>query len=101
MRLVEEATRREVVPGTDSRLSSEQPRPSYSRLVGLPCRGGFAMKYVMGLGMLLVMTGPSFADANASPFRIENGKIVIAQNACEICDNNRTSCVLACNGGGR
>ena len=31
---------------------------------------------------------------------VGNGKIVIVQNACEICDNNRTSCVLACNGGG-
>jgi hypothetical protein len=58
------------------------------------------MKYVVGLGMLLVMTSTSFADANASRFRIENGKIVIAQSACGICDNNRTSCVLACNGGG-
>ena len=58
------------------------------------------MRYVAGLGMLLAMTGTSFADGNASRFRIENGKIVIAQSACQICDNNRTSCVLACNGGG-
>jgi hypothetical protein len=56
------------------------------------------MGYVAGLGMLLLMTSTSFADANASRFRIENGKIVIAQSACGICDNNRTSCVLACNG---
>jgi hypothetical protein len=58
------------------------------------------MRYVAGLGMLLVMTSTSFADANAGRFRIENGKIDIAQNACEICDNNKTSCVLACNGAG-
>jgi hypothetical protein len=56
------------------------------------------MKYVAGLGILLLIAGPSFADA--SRFRIENGKVVIAQSACGICDNNRTSCVLACNGGG-
>jgi hypothetical protein len=59
------------------------------------------MRYIAGLGMLLVMISTSFADGNASRrFRIENGKIVIAQSACQICDNNRTSCVLACNGGG-
>jgi hypothetical protein len=37
------------------------------------------MKCVMALGMLLLMTGTSWADANASRFRIENGKIVVAQ----------------------
>jgi hypothetical protein len=58
------------------------------------------MKCVMALGIFLFMTSTSLADANASRFRIENGKIVIAQSACGICDNNRTSCVLACNGGG-
>jgi len=58
------------------------------------------MKCVMALGIFLFMTSTSLADANASRFKIENGKIVIAQSACGICDTNRTSCVLACNGGG-
>ena len=58
------------------------------------------MRYVAGLGMLLVITSTSLADANASRFTIENGKMVIGQNACQICDDKRTSCVLACNGGG-
>jgi hypothetical protein len=58
------------------------------------------MKWVIALGIFLFTTSTSLADANASRFRIENGKVVIAQSACGICDNNRTSCVLACNGGG-
>jgi hypothetical protein len=58
------------------------------------------MKRVMALGMLLFMTSTSLANANATRFRIDNGKIVTAQSACGICDNNRTACVLACNGSG-
>jgi hypothetical protein len=57
------------------------------------------MRYAI-LGMLLAMTSTSFADGNARGFKIENGKIVNAQNACGICGNSRTSCVLACNGAG-
>jgi hypothetical protein len=58
------------------------------------------MKCVMALGMLLLMTGTSWADANASRFRIENGKIVVAQNYCGMCADSRTSCQLGCNGAG-
>jgi hypothetical protein len=57
------------------------------------------MKYA-ALALLLAMTSTSFADENASRFKIENGKVVSAQNACGTCDNDRTSCILACNGAG-
>jgi hypothetical protein len=58
------------------------------------------MKCVMALGMLFLMTSTSLANANASRFRIENGKIIVAQSYCGMCADNRTSCRLACNGAG-
>jgi hypothetical protein len=58
------------------------------------------MKFFMGLGILLQFTSTSLADANASRFRIENGKVVVAQSYCGMCADSRTSCQLGCNGGG-
>jgi hypothetical protein len=58
------------------------------------------MKCYMALGMLLFMTSTSLADANASRFRIENGKIVVAQTYCGLCADTRISCQLGCNGAG-
>lgn len=58
------------------------------------------MKYFMAMGMLLIMTNASLADANANRFKIENGKIIVAQSYCRICTDNRTSCQLGCNGAG-
>jgi hypothetical protein len=58
------------------------------------------MKYFMALGMLVLMMSTSSADENASRFRTENGKIIVAQTYCGICDDNRSSCQLGCNGAG-
>ena len=58
------------------------------------------MKFVTAFGMLLMMGGTSLADANAIRFKIENGKIVVAQSYCGICVINDSSCRLQCNGSG-
>jgi len=58
------------------------------------------MKCFLALGMLVLMTSAALADANASRFRIENGKMVVAQSYCGMCADNRTSCQLGCNGAG-
>ena len=58
------------------------------------------MKFVTALGMLLMMSGTSLADADGTRFKIENGKIVVAQSYCGICAINDSSCRLQCNGAG-
>jgi hypothetical protein len=44
--------------------------------------------------------GATLADDNASRFKIENGRIIVAQSYCAICFDNATTCRLACNGSG-
>ena len=58
------------------------------------------MRCVTALGILLIMTSTSWADSNAGRFRIENGKIVVAQSYCGMCADSRASCQLGCNGAG-
>ena len=48
----------------------------------------------------LFSNGASFADSNASRFRVEHGRIVVAQSYCRMCSDQRTECVLKCNGAG-
>jgi hypothetical protein len=48
----------------------------------------------------LVIGGSARADSNVTALRIVNGKIVVAQSYCKICDDQRTDCILRCNGAG-
>lgn len=57
------------------------------------------MKSIALIAMLL--TGSSgFAQTNSTPLRFTNGKIVVAQSYCKMCGDQRTDCVLRCNGAG-
>lgn len=58
------------------------------------------MRFAMVVAMLLFVSGTSFADVNASRFKIENGKMIVAQSYCGMCVNSATSCRSACNGAG-
>ena len=49
---------------------------------------------------LLLIGGTSFAETNATPAKVKNGKIVIAQSYCRMCFDARESCILRCNGAG-
>jgi hypothetical protein len=58
------------------------------------------MRCVTALGILLIMTSTSWADSNAGRFRIENGRLIVAQSYCGMCADAATSCRLGCNGSG-
>jgi len=58
------------------------------------------MKFLIAVFTVLSMSGASLADNNASRFRIDNGRIILAQSYCEICIDNARACRLACNGSG-
>ena len=58
------------------------------------------MRFLIAAITVLSMSGASLADKNASQFRIDNGKIILAQSYCGICFDNATACRLACNGSG-
>lgn len=58
------------------------------------------MRVLIAAFTLLSMGGVSLADNNASRFKIDNGRIIVAQSYCGICSDNATACRLACNGSG-
>lgn len=58
------------------------------------------MKFLIPAFMLVAMSGASLADSNASLFKLENGRIILAQSYCAICSDNASACRLACNGAG-
>ena len=58
------------------------------------------MRLLITLCSLLLIGGTSFAETNASPARVRNGKFVIAQSYCRMCIDARESCILRCNGSG-
>ena len=57
------------------------------------------MKFVTLLAALLA-SGCAFAQPNATALKFANGKIILAQSYCGMCDSQRTECVLRCNGAG-
>jgi hypothetical protein len=59
---------------------------------------GFAMRFALVAGMLLLMSGASFAEA--ARFKIADGKFIVAQGYCGICADSNRSCQLGCNGSG-
>lgn len=58
------------------------------------------MRFVIAAFTVLAMSTISLADNNASHFKIDNGRIIVAQSYCGICSDNATACRLACNGSG-
>ena len=58
------------------------------------------MKFMIAAVTFLSMSGAALAEDNASRFRIDNGRIVVAQSYCGMCDSSATACRLACNGAG-
>jgi hypothetical protein len=57
------------------------------------------MKFIV-LWTMLVASGPVLAASNATALQFVDGKIVVAQSYCRICGDQRTECVLRCNGAG-
>jgi hypothetical protein len=58
------------------------------------------MKFAAAAAIWFSMCGVSLADNNAGRFKIQNGKIIVAQSYCRMCDESATACRLACNGSG-
>jgi hypothetical protein len=52
------------------------------------------------LCVLLLTAGEAWAATNATQLKFVNGKIVVAQSRCQMCDDQRTDCVVRCNGSG-
>lgn len=58
------------------------------------------MKFMIMVFIVLSMSGASLADNATSRFKIENGRIIVAQSYCRMCLDSATACRLACNGAG-
>ena len=57
------------------------------------------MRFTIAAFTMLSMSGPLLAE-NASRFKIENGRIIVAQSYCAMCFDSATACRLGCNGSG-
>ncbi len=57
------------------------------------------MKYVVFCVAVLLANGAALGE-NASPVLMRNGKIIVAQSRCGMCTDQRTECVVRCNGAG-
>lgn len=57
------------------------------------------MRSIVLIAMLLASSS-GFAQTNSSPVRSANGKIILAQSYCKMCGDQRSDCVLRCNGAG-
>ena len=58
------------------------------------------MKFMIAAFAVLSMSGASLADNAATRFKIENGRIILAQSYCAMCFDSATACRLGCNGAG-
>ena len=58
------------------------------------------MRFLLAVVTVLSLSGVSWADTNASRFKMENGRIIVAQSYCVLCSDSATACRLACNGSG-
>jgi hypothetical protein len=52
------------------------------------------------LCVMLLTNCSAFAKTSSSPLSFVNPKIVVAQSYCKICGEQRTDCVVRCNGAG-
>ena len=55
---------------------------------------------VIAVAMLLVAGEATLANTASSYFRAATGKITVAQSYCRMCADDRTNCVIKCNGAG-
>ena len=55
---------------------------------------------IVAVSTLLFGSEALLAGTAASHFRAENGKIVVAQSYCRMCADDRTTCIIKCNGAG-
>lgn len=58
------------------------------------------MKFMIAAFALVWMGAPALASDNANRFKIEGGRIILAQSYCGMCFDAATACRLACNGSG-
>ena len=58
------------------------------------------MKLMIAAFTILSVSGAALADNAASQFKVQNGRIIVAQSYCGICFDNATTCRLGCNGAG-
>ena len=58
------------------------------------------MKFLIAVATILSMSAVSLADNNATQFKIDKGRVIVAQTYCRICFDNATACRLSCNGSG-
>ena len=58
------------------------------------------MRFLLAVVTVLSLSGVSLADTNVSRFKMENGRIIVAQTYCGMCSDSATACRLACNGAG-
>jgi len=58
------------------------------------------MKFMIAAFAIVSMNGAVLADNLASRFKIDNGRIILAQSYCAMCSDSATACRLACNGSG-
>jgi len=55
---------------------------------------------VIAVAILLVAGEASWAGTASPNFRAATGKITVAQSYCRMCADDRTTCVIKCNGAG-
>jgi hypothetical protein len=58
------------------------------------------MKLMIAAFTILSMSGAALADNATSRFKIQNGRIIVAQSYCGMCFDSATACRLGCNGAG-
>ena len=58
------------------------------------------MRSMIAAFTMLSMSGISWADSATTRFKIENGRIIVAQSYCGMCFDSATACRLGCNGAG-
>lgn len=50
--------------------------------------------------MLVAIACSSSVEAGENLARFKNGKLIVAQSHCAMCRDERTACVIKCNGSG-
>ena len=54
------------------------------------------MKFMSAVFIVLSMSGASLAENATSRFKVENGRIIVAQSYCRMCVDSATACIQAC-----
>jgi hypothetical protein len=56
------------------------------------------MRLILGVAFALMLAGSAFAEPNSANFKVQDGKIILAQsnNACASCTFSHTACRARC-----